>query len=130
MPWQPSLELGGRGRLRPRAEVLFNAIDADIFLLEYDSARAGGFEPLRLAPKGKRLVLGLVTSKTGELESADALVARIEEAARFADIDDLAIGPQCGFAASTGGNKIDEAAQWRKLTLCANVARRVWGRAD
>jgi 5-methyltetrahydropteroyltriglutamate--homocysteine methyltransferase len=118
------------GGYEPVTEVLFNAVDADIFLLEYDSARAGGFEPLRFAPKGKRLVLGLVTSKSGALESADELVARIDEAAHFADIDDLAISPQCGFASSTGGNKIDETAQWRKLALCANAARRVWGRAD
>jgi 5-methyltetrahydropteroyltriglutamate--homocysteine methyltransferase len=118
------------GGYEPIAETLFNAIEADVFLLEYDSARAGGFEPLRFAPRGKRLVLGLVTSKSGELEPQDELVRRIEEAARFADIDDLAIGPQCGFASSTGGNRIDEAAQWRKLALCADVARRVWGRTD
>ncbi len=118
------------GGYEPVAEQLFNEIDADIFLLEYDSERAGGFEPLRFAPKGKRLVLGLVTSKTGEMEAEDDLVRRIEEAGRHARLDDLAIGPQCGFASSTGGNKIDADAQWRKLALCANVARRVWGRAD
>ena len=119
-----------QGGYEPVAERLFNEIDADIFLLEYDTERAGGFEPLRFAPRGKRLVLGLVTSKTGEMEQADDLVRRIEAASRYANLDDLAIGPQCGFASSTGGNKIDEPAQWRKLALCGDVARRVWGRAD
>lgn len=118
------------GGYEPVAEQLFNEIDADIFLLEYDSDRAGGFEPLRFAPKGKRLVLGLVTTKTGELEREDDLVRRLEEAGRHARVEDLAIGPQCGFASSTGGNKIDMTAQWRKLELCASVARRVWGTAD
>jgi 5-methyltetrahydropteroyltriglutamate--homocysteine methyltransferase len=115
------------GGYEPVAEELFNTIAADIFLLEYDSARAGGFEPLRHAPKGKRLVLGLVSSKTGELEPLDELLRRIEQAARYADVGDLAIGPQCGFASSTGGNKLDESAQWRKLERCAKVAMRVWG---
>lgn len=115
------------GGYEPVAEELFNSIHADIFLLEYDSDRAGGFEPLRHAPKGKRLVLGLVSSKTGDLETPDELLRRIEQASRFADVGDLAIGPQCGFASSTGGNKLDESAQWRKLELCAKVAMRVWG---
>lgn len=115
------------GGYDPIAELLFNMIDADVFLLEYDSERAGGFEPLRHCPRGKRIVLGLVSSKTDELEPSDALVRRIEDASRHASVDDLGIGPQCGFASSTGGNLITEATQWRKLELCSEVAQRVWG---
>ncbi len=115
------------GGYDPIAELLFNMIDADVFLLEYDSERAGGFEPLRYCPRGKRIVLGLVSSKTDELEPSDALVRRIEDASRHASVDDLGIGPQCGFASSTGGNLITEATQWRKLELCSEVAQRVWG---
>ncbi len=115
------------GGYDPVAERLFNTIDADIFLLEYDSVRAGGFEPLRFVPKDKRVVLGLVTSKTPELESVDMLMHRIDEAARYIPLDQLAISPQCGFASSTEGNLLDEDAQWRKMELTCEVARRVWG---
>jgi 5-methyltetrahydropteroyltriglutamate--homocysteine methyltransferase len=116
-----------QGGYEPVAEALFNTIDADAFLLEYDSDRAGGFEPLRFVPPGKRVVLGLVTSKSGELESDDLLRRRIDEAAQFCPLDQLALSPQCGFASSTEGNRLDEQAQWDKLALVARVAAQVWG---
>ncbi len=115
------------GGYDPVAEKLFNEIDADIFLLEYDSDRAGGFEPLRFVPKGKRVVLGIVTSKHPELESEDYLVRRIEEAARFCPVEQLGLSPQCGFASSTEGNKLSEDDQWRKLERIVQVAQKVWG---
>ena len=115
------------GGYDPIAERLFNTVEADVFLLEYDSARAGGFDPLRFVPRDKRVVLGLVTSKTPELESADALMHRIDEAARYISLDQLALSPQCGFASSTEGNLLDEDAQWRKIERICEVARRVWG---
>lgn len=117
------------GGYDPVAERLFNEIDADIFLLEYDSGRAGGFEPLRFVPKGKRIVLGIVTSKFPELESEDYLIGRIEEAAMFCPLEQLAISPQCGFASSTEGNTLGEDDQWRKLERIARVAEKVWGNA-
>jgi len=118
-----------QGGYEPVADVLFNTIGADRFLLEYDSDRAGDFAPLRFLPKGKIAVLGLVTSKSSDLESADDLRRRIDEAARFAPIDQLAISPQCGFASSIPGNLVTEDAQWAKLVRCVEVARAVWGTA-
>jgi 5-methyltetrahydropteroyltriglutamate--homocysteine methyltransferase len=116
------------GGYDPVAEVLFNQIDVDGYFLEYDSARAGGFEPLRLLPRGdKRLVLGLVSSKTPELEAPDALKRRIEEAARFAPIAQLGLSPQCGFSSSVGGNPLCEADEEKKLARIVEVARDVWG---
>ena len=110
------------------AEFLFANLAFDRLLLEYDTERAGGFEPLRFVPKGGPIVvLGLITTKTGALEEADALIARIDEAARFVDIGQLAIGPQCGFASGIGGNLLGEDEQWRKLELMLEVAERVWG---
>jgi 5-methyltetrahydropteroyltriglutamate--homocysteine methyltransferase len=109
------------------ADVLFNQIDVDAYFMEYDSERAGGFEPLRFLPAGKRVVLGVVTSKTGTLESKDQLKRRIEEAAKFADIDQLCISPQCGFASTEEGNLLAEDEQWAKLARCVEVAREVWG---
>jgi methionine synthase II (cobalamin-independent) len=116
------------GGYEPVAETLFNKIDADAYFMEYDSDRAGGFEPLRFVPRGRKLVvLGLVTSKTGELESKDALKRRIEAASRYLPLEQLALSPQCGFASTEEGNTLTEAQQWAKLRLCVEVAREVWG---
>jgi 5-methyltetrahydropteroyltriglutamate--homocysteine methyltransferase len=95
--------------------------------MEYDSERAGGFEPLRLLPKGKTVVLGIVTTKTGQLESKDDLKRRIGEAAKHAPLDQLAISPQCGFASTEEGNELAEADMWNKLSRCVEVATDVWG---
>jgi 5-methyltetrahydropteroyltriglutamate--homocysteine methyltransferase len=115
------------GGYDPVAEVLFNGIDVDAYFMEYDTERAGSFAPLRFLPKGKTVVLGLVTSKTGELEGKDVLKRRIEEAAKFAPLDQLAISPQCGFASTEEGNLLTVEQQWAKLRLCVEVAREVWG---
>lgn len=109
------------------AETLFNEIAVDAFFLEYDDARSGGFEPLRFVPKGKIVVLGLVTSKRGELESKDDLKRRIDEAARFMPIESLALSPQCGFSSSEHGNDLTVADQIDKLRLVVETAREVWG---
>lgn len=109
------------------AEKLFGSLDVDTFLLEYDSERSGSFEPLRLVPRGKTVVLGLVTSKEPELESKDDLRRRIVEAAKYVPIEDLAISPQCGFASVASGNLLSMDDQWRKLALVAETARMVWG---
>ena len=115
------------GGYEPVAELLFNTVAADRFLLEYDSERAGGFEPLRFVPKGRMVVLGLVTSKSGRMETDDELKRRIDEAARFVPIEQLALSPQCGFASSVAGNLIGEDEQWAKLALVSRVAEAVWG---
>jgi 5-methyltetrahydropteroyltriglutamate--homocysteine methyltransferase len=96
--------------------------------MEYDTERAGGFEPLRFVPKGKTVVLGIVTSKTGQLESRDALKRRIDEAAKFVDIDQLCLSPQCGFASTEEGNVLAEDEQWAKLRMIVELADEVWGR--
>jgi 5-methyltetrahydropteroyltriglutamate--homocysteine methyltransferase len=115
------------GGYEPVAEVLFNEIDADGYFMEYDTERAGGFEPLRHAPRSKTIVLGLVTSKSGDMESRDVLKARIAEAAKFADIDQLALSPQCGFSSTEEGNVLTEDDQWRKLETIVEVAHEIWG---
>ena len=97
------------------------------YFMEFDTERAGGFEPLRLLPKGKTAVLGLVTTKTGALEGKDAIKRRIEEAASFADLDRLCLSPQCGFASTEEGNILAEDEQWAKLRMIGEVAREVWG---
>jgi 5-methyltetrahydropteroyltriglutamate--homocysteine methyltransferase len=107
-------------------EGMFSA-DVDGFFMEYDSERAGGFEPLRRLPKGKHVVLGLVTTKSGALESKDALKKRIDEAAKHVPLDDLRLSPQCGFSSTHHGNKLTEDEQWRKLERVVEVAREVWG---
>jgi 5-methyltetrahydropteroyltriglutamate--homocysteine methyltransferase len=117
------------GGYDPIAELLFNVINIDVYYLEYDSARAGGFEPLRFLPKGKIAVLGLVTTKDRELESAEALKHRIDEAAKFAPLDQLALSPQCGFASGVGGNVMTIEEEIAKLQLVVEVARDVWGTA-
>jgi 5-methyltetrahydropteroyltriglutamate--homocysteine methyltransferase len=115
------------GGYEPVADILFNRIGVDGYFLEYDSERAGGFEPLRFVPKGKSVVLGIVTTKTGRLESKDLLKRRIEEAARFIPLDQLCLSPQCGFASTEEGNLLAEAEQWAKLGLIVDIARDVWG---
>jgi 5-methyltetrahydropteroyltriglutamate--homocysteine methyltransferase len=107
---------------------LFNEIGVDAYFMEYDSDRAGGFEPLRFVPRGdKVVVLGLVTSKTGALESKDELKRRLDAAAKFLPLEQLALSPQCGFASTEEGNTLTEEEQWRKLALCVEVAQEVWG---
>ena len=115
------------GGYEPVADMLFNKINVHGYFMEYDSERAGGFEPLRFVPKGKTIVLGLVTSKTGQLESRDVLKRRIEEAAKYVDIDQLALSPQCGFASTEEGNVLAEDEQWAKLRMIVEVAEEVWG---
>ena len=115
------------GGYDPVADVLFNAVNVHGYFLEYDTARAGTFAPLRLLPKGKVVVLGIMSSKTPELESADDLKRRIAEAAKFAPLDQLAVSPQCGFSSSIGGNPLSESAQEAKLARLVEVARAVWG---
>jgi 5-methyltetrahydropteroyltriglutamate--homocysteine methyltransferase len=109
------------------AERLFGSLDVDTFLLEYDNKRAGGFEPLRLVPRGKTVVLGLITSKEPELESQDGLRRRIDEAAKYIPLENLAISTQCGFASTAPGNLLTMDEQWRKLALVADTARKVCG---
>jgi 5-methyltetrahydropteroyltriglutamate--homocysteine methyltransferase len=109
------------------AERLFGLLDVDTFLLEYDNQRAGGFEPLRLVPPGKNVVLGLVTTKDADLESQDDLRRRIDEAARYVPLENLALSPQCGFASVAAGNLVSMDDQWRKLELVVDTARKVWG---
>ena len=115
------------GGYEPIAEVMFNELNINGYFLEYDSVRAGGFEPLRYVPKGKRVVLGLVTTKRGEMETADELKRRIEEAAKFLDIDQLALSPQCGFSSGIGGNAMGIEDEKAKLELVVRVAEDVWG---
>ncbi len=109
------------------AERLFGGLKVDRFLLEYDDARSGGFEPLRFVPRGKTVVLGLVSSKLPQLEDAGTLARRIDEAARYVPLEDLALSPQCGFASTMEGNLLTEDEQWAKLGLVAETARQVWG---
>ena len=108
------------------AEKLFTTMDADRFLLEYDDARSGTFEPLRLVPKNKTVVLGLVSSKLPDLENAGELARRIGEAAKFFPLENLALSPQCGFASTMEGNLLTEEQQWAKLKLVVETARLVW----
>jgi 5-methyltetrahydropteroyltriglutamate--homocysteine methyltransferase len=109
------------------AEKLFAGMNVDRFLLEYDTDRAGGFEPLRFVPRDKMVVLGLISSKLPRLESEDELLRRIEEASKYVDMDRLALSPQCGFASTAPGNMLTWDEQRRKLELVAKVARRAWG---
>jgi 5-methyltetrahydropteroyltriglutamate--homocysteine methyltransferase len=118
----------GAGGYDAEADVLFNQTNVHGYFMEYDTERAGGFEPLRLLPKGKTVVLGLVTTKTGRLESKDELKRRIDQAARFCDLDQLCISGQCGFASTEEGNTLTEDEQWAKLRLIVEVADEVWGR--
>ena len=108
------------------AERLFNGLAFDRLLLEYDTERAGGFEALRFVPKGRIVVLGLITSKTGRVETVDELARRIDQASRFIPLDQLALSPQCGFASGIAGNLLTEDEQWRKLDVMLETARKVW----
>jgi 5-methyltetrahydropteroyltriglutamate--homocysteine methyltransferase len=114
------------GGYEPVADLVFNAIGVDAYFLEYDSERAGGFEPLRFLPKGKTAVLGLVTTKSPKLEAMDDLKRRIEAAARFAPLEQLALSPQCGFSSGIGGETMTRDDQLRKLELVVDTAREVW----
>jgi 5-methyltetrahydropteroyltriglutamate--homocysteine methyltransferase len=115
------------GGYTPVADELFGRAAVDAFFLEYDSERAGDFAPLAAIPRGKRVVLGLVSTKTPETPSADDLVRRVEAAARVVPLDRLSVSPQCGFASSVGGNPVTLADERKKLGLVAEVARRIWG---
>jgi 5-methyltetrahydropteroyltriglutamate--homocysteine methyltransferase len=116
------------GGYDPIAEQLFGSLPVDRFLLEFDDDRAGGFEPLRYVPEGKVVVLGLVSTKTPQLEDVDEVVARIDEAAQYVDIDNLAVSPQCGFASvAKGGNNLSQQDQFRKLRVVADAAISAWG---
>jgi 5-methyltetrahydropteroyltriglutamate--homocysteine methyltransferase len=117
------------GGYDPIAEKLFNQLNVDAFLLEYESERAGTFEPLRFVPSDKTVVLGLVSTKLAELETEDQLLRRIDEAAKYVPLDQLALSPQCGFASVLEGNLLTEDQQWRKMELVAKTARRVWADA-
>ena len=115
------------GGYEPVAEQMFNMINVHGYFMEYDSDRAGGFEPLRFVPKGKTVVLGLVTSKSGTLESKDDIKRRIDQAAKFIDLGQLCLSPQCGFASTEEGNTLAEDEQWAKLRMIVEIAREVWG---
>jgi 5-methyltetrahydropteroyltriglutamate--homocysteine methyltransferase len=115
------------GGYDPVAEVLFNEIKVDGYFMEYDSVRAGGFEPLRFLPKGKTVVLGLVTTKRGQIESKDELKRRIDEASKFAPLEQLCLSPQCGFASGVAGATMGIEDEVRKLELVVETAREVWG---
>jgi len=116
-----------QGGYEPVAELLFNQIGVDGYFMEFDTERAGGFEPLRFVPKGKTVVLGLVTSKAGALESAGELERRIDEAAKYVALDQLCLSPQCGFASTEEGNSLTADEQWAKLARIVEVAAKVWG---
>jgi 5-methyltetrahydropteroyltriglutamate--homocysteine methyltransferase len=109
------------------AEKLFSGLRVDRFLLEYDDERSGGFEPLRFVPKGKTVVLGLVSTKRPELEKAEDLLRRIDQAAKLIPLENLALSPQCGFASVAEGNPVTGEVEWAKIRLVADVARKVWG---
>ena len=109
------------------ADTLFNKLDVDGFFCEWDDERSGGFEPLRYLPKGKRVVLGVVTSKRGELETKDFIKRRIEDAAKYTDIDQLCLSAQCGFSSTSEGNDLSEQQQWDKLRFIVEVAEEIWG---
>ena len=114
------------GGYEPVAEILFNTINVHSYFLEYDSDRAGGFEPLRFVPKGKTVVLGLITSKSGRLESREELKRRIDEATKYAPLEQLCLSPQCGFASTEEGNILSEDEQWAKLAMIVELAEEIW----
>jgi 5-methyltetrahydropteroyltriglutamate--homocysteine methyltransferase len=117
----------GSGGYDAMQELLFNKINVHGYFMEYDDERSGSFEPLRLLPKGKIVVLGLVTTKSGKLESKDELKRRIDQAAKYTALDQLCLSGQCGFASTEEGNILTEDEQWAKLTRIVEVAREVWG---
>jgi len=116
------------GGYEPVAEVMLGKLNYDGYFLEYDSSRAGGFEPLRFLPKGNKIVvLGLITTKSGSLEKKDDVKRRIDEATKFASLDQLCLSPQCGFASTEEGNVLAEEEQWAKLRMVVDLANEVWG---
>ncbi len=117
------------GGYEPVAEILFNEINVDRYLLEYDDERSGDFAPLRFVPTNKKVVLGIISSKKRELENIDDLCKRIDEAAQYAPIENLCVSPQCGFSSTHHGNDMSHDDQWRKLDLTVNTALKVWGEA-
>jgi 5-methyltetrahydropteroyltriglutamate--homocysteine methyltransferase len=117
----------GSGGYDAVQEILFNKINVHGYFMEYDDQRSGGFAPLKMLPKGKQVVLGLVTTKTGQLESKDTLKRRIDEAAKYTSLDQLCLSGQCGFASTEEGNTLTEEQQWAKLRLIVEVANEVWG---
>jgi 5-methyltetrahydropteroyltriglutamate--homocysteine methyltransferase len=124
---QLSLHLDRIGRLEPVAEALFGAVNFDGYFLEYDTERAGGFEPLRFVPKGnKQIVLGLVTSKSGTLEKKDDIKRRLDEASTFVALDQCCLSAQCGFASTEDGNTLTEGQQWAKMREIVELADEVW----
>ena len=116
-----------QGGYEPVADVIFNEMDVDGFFLEYDDERSGDFAPLRFVPKNRSIVLGLVTSKKGELEDRDLILRRIEEASQYIDVEQLCLSPQCGFASAAAGNLLSEDEQKRKLAFVIEVADEIWG---
>jgi 5-methyltetrahydropteroyltriglutamate--homocysteine methyltransferase len=119
----------GSGGYEAVQEVLFNRIKVHGFFMEYDSERAGGFEPLRMLPKDRTAVLGLVTTKSGRLESKDEIKRRIDQAAKFVSLEQLCLSPQCGFASTEEGNALAEDEQWAKLRMIIEIAGEVWGKS-
>ena len=117
------------GGYEPVAEILFNTINVHAYFMEYDTDRAGGFEPLRFVPKGKTVVLGLITSKSGRLESKDDIRRRIDQATKFVSLEQLCLSPQCGFASTEEGNLLAEEEQWAKLRMVVELSEEVWGRS-
>jgi 5-methyltetrahydropteroyltriglutamate--homocysteine methyltransferase len=117
------------GGYEPVADVLFNQLNIETYFMEWDTERAGGFEPLRLVPKNKRIVLGIMSSKLGDLETKETIKRRLDDAARYIDLDQLSLSPQCGFASTEEGNTLSEQQQWAKLRLVVEVAAEVWGSA-
>jgi 5-methyltetrahydropteroyltriglutamate--homocysteine methyltransferase len=117
----------GAGGYEAVQEILFNKIKVHGFFMEYDTARAGGFEPLRMLPKNRTVVLGLVTSKSGGLEPKDEIKRRIEEATKFVSLEQLCLSPQCGFASTEEGNVLEEDEQWAKLRMIVELSKEVWG---
>lgn len=116
-----------QGSYEPVAEVLFSEMNVDGYFLEYDDERSGDFAPLRFVPEGKTIVLGIVTSKSGELEAKEDLIKRVHEAAHYVPLANMCLSPQCGFSSTVHGNELTEAAQWAKLELIVNTARDIWG---
>ncbi len=117
------------GGYEPVAEVLFNELNVDAFFLEYDDERSGDFAPLRFMPDDKTVVLGLITTKEGKLESQSEVIQRVEEASQYVPLDHLCLSPQCGFSSTVHGNEITHDDQWAKLGLVVDTAREVWGEA-
>ena len=117
------------GGYEPVAEILFNTINVHAYFMEYDTDRAGGFEPLRFVPEGKTVVLGLITSKSGRLESKDDIKRRIDQATKFVSPEQLCLSPQCGFASTEEGNLLAEEEQWAKLRMVVELSEEVWGRS-